>query len=607
MSRNMVMGLSFVFLGCVASGQTCDKWGFANPVPQGNTIHDLDVIGSEVWAVGEFGLVMTSTDGENWTVHPRFTDLHLFGISYGMGLWMIVAEDGWVFTSSNGTEWMPAHVDTEDIHAVAFGTDDAGTEAFVVVGANATIRHSFNGLDWYSDIVTGYAGDLLDVIFDTDRFVAVGEEGAVGESSNLSDWLLVTVSIGTTSWLGVSRIGIWLYICGENGTILRTVQSLIGPWTDVSAPTPETVHKVVFFGDQHYTIGERIYSSNTGDVWTLNSFMREPLLDGVVLDDILVAAGIGGNHVIRDDVLFYQHPGFGLGVLRGICHGPNGYLTVGDGGILGSADGTVWDKLNVTNLDLQDVTYFDGAYVAVQKDGRIKSSVDGSVWVEDYSDQGENLYGIASSALDAVAVGADGKLVKKDFGGAWTPLYLLGIDDLYDICHAWLSIYHGKFVAVGENGKIVTSPDGATWTVPTGTGTTHDLHSVCYYGGIYMAAGEGVIVWSNDADVWTPAHFLSQFSFDHVFWNGETFCVFGTFDHETVVYGTYDDAQGDWVLSFPRLSSPVFDTVRDDGQLIGVGANSSIVIPGHVDLDLENWPQPDDVLDFTDQVNVFCQ
>ncbi len=51
------------------------QWSWVNPLPQGNTIHDVKFIGSNsAIAVGECGTILKTTDGGNtWNLLPYFS------------------------------------------------------------------------------------------------------------------------------------------------------------------------------------------------------------------------------------------------------------------------------------------------------------------------------------------------------------------------------------------------------------------------------------------------------------------------------------------------------------------------------------------------------
>jgi hypothetical protein len=89
-------------------------------------------------AVGDNGIILTSSDGTDWTPRNSETQVALNGVTYGNGAFVAVGGNGVVLTSSNGIDWTLGNSGTQvALHGVAYGN---GT--FVVVGDLQTILQS---------------------------------------------------------------------------------------------------------------------------------------------------------------------------------------------------------------------------------------------------------------------------------------------------------------------------------------------------------------------------------------------------------------------------------------------------------------------------------
>ena len=64
-----------------------------------------DTTGNLFVAVGNLGTIVTSPDGQNWTLRNSGISSNLYGITYGGGHWIAVGATGTVITSTDGTSW----------------------------------------------------------------------------------------------------------------------------------------------------------------------------------------------------------------------------------------------------------------------------------------------------------------------------------------------------------------------------------------------------------------------------------------------------------------------------------------------------------------------
>jgi hypothetical protein len=81
-------------------------------------------------AVGDFGTILTSPDGVNWTQRASGTGDWLWGVTYGNGLFVAVGGGGTILTSPDGVNWTRRASGTSNwLRGVTYGN---GT--FVAVG-----------------------------------------------------------------------------------------------------------------------------------------------------------------------------------------------------------------------------------------------------------------------------------------------------------------------------------------------------------------------------------------------------------------------------------------------------------------------------------------
>ncbi len=134
-------------------------------------------------AVGEDGIVLTSADGVGWSEQNTSIAGHLNAVASGGTSLVAVGDDGAIFASGDGTNWSPGNANVSgDLNGVAFGDG-----RFVAVGASGAILTSVDAFDW-TQVEPKWPGTLMSVTFGDGRFVAVGTEGTVVTSEDGITW-----------------------------------------------------------------------------------------------------------------------------------------------------------------------------------------------------------------------------------------------------------------------------------------------------------------------------------------------------------------------------------------------------------------------------------
>jgi len=141
--------------------------------------------------------IYTSANGTSWTqVLPQPSNTHISGIAYGNGVYVSIGwiwdsgrGDGVVYTSSNGLDWTQQSLNISGIKGidkVAFGNGK-----FMAVGDGGAIIESTNGITWTS-VPSGTNESLSGVAFGNGLFVVVGMGGGTilnyGELTDISNY-----------------------------------------------------------------------------------------------------------------------------------------------------------------------------------------------------------------------------------------------------------------------------------------------------------------------------------------------------------------------------------------------------------------------------------
>ncbi|MCU6710551.1 S-layer homology domain-containing protein [Paenibacillus sp. J5C_2022] len=134
-------------------------------------------------AVGLFGTILTSSDGESWTSRDSGTSDFYEDIAYGNGQYVAVGAFGVVSTSPDGTDWTSrTSGTTEDLYGIAYGNGK-----YVASGWGGILLTSDDGADW-SVQASGVADSLYSVAYGDEHYAAVGDFGTVLTSRDGVNW-----------------------------------------------------------------------------------------------------------------------------------------------------------------------------------------------------------------------------------------------------------------------------------------------------------------------------------------------------------------------------------------------------------------------------------
>ncbi len=145
-------------------------------------------------AVGEFGTILTSSDGRVWSPQSSGTTNLLLAVTCANGLWVAVGLCGTILTSSNAVSWVAQDSGTtQNLSGVTFGNGVFVTVAGLWYHPGSlvdAILTSSDGIAWTNQPLGAhnYYG-LSDVTFGKDVFVAVGAAGAILTSGNGITWI----------------------------------------------------------------------------------------------------------------------------------------------------------------------------------------------------------------------------------------------------------------------------------------------------------------------------------------------------------------------------------------------------------------------------------
>ena len=554
-------------------GRASNGFFWANPLPQGNSLMDVIWNGSEFLAVGSGGSILTSGDGQSWSLSYSAASTFLNAIAWSGSRYVIVGHQGIILSRTmDDSDWSFIESNSKDI---LFDITWTGSQ-FVAVGLNTTAS-SADGINWEyhpppeDSFITG-------VTWTGDKLVATGAaqnedlkriEGAFFTSHDGISWsspqLTGTPMLWDITWTGSQLVAV-------GGDI----------WTG-----SDSLQEGVFTFQQ----GGIILTSQDAKNWTKQTSDTDLDLIGVHFDSKTgQIIAVGGNTDFADPN--NSNTGIILTSPNGIDWSPQGStfnhvyrslassgketVVVGQSGIIRtSADLKQWDSQTNGSLNaVFDMVSTDNQTVAVSEHGEILTSYDGRSWASHNSGIISNLYAITWTGSQLVAVGGEisatsgGVIMSSTDGINWinrTPAGSLGL--LTDI--AWTG---SQLIAIGAKGLLLTSPNGIDWT--TQNSTVHQTLltvGVSSSNQIVIAGQSGALLTSTDSGTsWTHIEGIDKnIHFFSITWTGSSFFIAGrTPDNENILLTSTDGLN--WTPLTPQIKDPLQDIHWTGTRLLAI-------------------------------------
>lgn len=227
-------------------------------------------------AVGDTGLVSTSTDGIHWYGGNSLGISH-YGVAYGVvqgsGKYIAVGWDGYVRTSSNGINWSTDKRIIENILLdVCYDPDK---QQFVAVGEKGGIAITKNGTTWDTYSI-GDHEHPNDVVYGNGLYVASGGSGKVYTSTNGKSWSKIFVGNEHLFTAVYGKVnGIDTYVVAGNKGVLYTSNNGQSWSVRDSKSGGNNLWSGVYTGSKFVIVGEynkggissAVITSNYGQYW----------------------------------------------------------------------------------------------------------------------------------------------------------------------------------------------------------------------------------------------------------------------------------------------------------------------------------------------------
>lgn len=556
--------LCIAFSALSSSGQnTLDSWTWRNPLPTGNLIRKVDRVNGQfvcltfghelvtsadgvhwtpvtlsiagtpfcvaygngryvlvggqndsfrIGEVGDTGLIASSSDLVNWTVHASGTTNQILAVTFGGGKFVAVGVGGYVATSTDGMHWNIQNGNP----AVNWRCITYGNGRFVMADINspANVWTSTDGVTWNSTAVNPSGMYVAALSFVGNRFYASGGayhgsnmQPQISISTDGMNWSAAAVPGDASAQAGAVAGANGLFVCtGDNGGIPLLVSTDGTNFSGINPASYMLSGIPTLAGGQGLFVNVQLQTSTDATNWLPS--LIQPTNSPQVTDLLPLKTGFStlSSPVMTslDGLVFSVTTNTLPGTANRAKFSGGVYIAVGQNGLLlRSTNGVAWEQRNAaTSQYLSDIDCSPSLWVAVGAGGAVTTSTTGNAWTLRGSGTTYTLRGIVYAAGQFVVVGDFGTVLTSPDGINWTAQWSGSLSALYQITYD-----DALYVAVGANGLILTSPDGVDWT-PQNSGTTAALYSVASGDGAFCAVGTllgsiSCVLTSRDAIHWT--------------------------------------------------------------------------------------------------------
>lgn len=532
-----------------------------NTPDAGDWLVDVATSSNLVVAVGDNGIIYTSSDGATWHYqgrapnNPNNNDW-LLSAAWGGGTFVITGEAGYLATSPNGTNWTwQSSGVSDDLMRVTWISTTNPLSLFpytgfwaVTDGNGKAIYSTNSGASWKSFTVGS-----------TNTLYAAAANNTSGVLAGDTD---VRLGTGANNWLeqtsptkAANPAPTWTYYCtlwdstngayrlaGDDGMMVAgtPTSSITCDW---QAQYPDNDRSLLWqatvVNGLYVAVGDyaTIMTSDNGGEWTTEAL---PLTNSISLantvffcvggnSNLLIAAGSSGSLAISTNTL-----------ITVVLTNADQTLSTNTASSLG----VIWRSLPApTTYDLAGVCAFNNKFYLAGGNATLLSSVNGMSWtpVAVPAAGSIDLSGMAASPSTLVVVGDQGLILSSSDGVNWSKQSSGTGYGLFRVRYL-----NGCFLALGENGTILKSTTGLSWS-PVSSGTTNWVNDAVMVSNVCYAVGnQGTVLASSDFSTWTNVGCITyQSLYGAAAQNGQL-----------VVVGLQGTILRSQII--PNLSSPIF-------------------------------------------------
>jgi hypothetical protein len=207
----------------------------------------------------------TSTDGINWSIPPHITTYeYLFKVIWANDQFIAVGTNGAIITSDKGLHWtVQDSTVSEDLGGIVWNNSQ-----YVAVGRSGTIIQSPDGINWTRQ-ESGTDETLMSIAWNGTMYVALNALSNVAITSNDGKvWTATQVDISQTEYIyDIVWTGDKFVAVGDSGYIGTSSDGI--NWIYQDSATTDMLQAVTWTGERLVAVGaQTILTSQDGVTWT---------------------------------------------------------------------------------------------------------------------------------------------------------------------------------------------------------------------------------------------------------------------------------------------------------------------------------------------------
>ena len=143
--------------------------------------------------VGNNGYMATSTDGNVWQ-ETKIGSGDLKSVTYGNGIYVIAEKSGYINNSTDLTNWNRVKITATNLYSSAFGNNK------FIVSSYGYMHYSTDGINW-KEVAFG-DNSWEEIIFKDDSFLTLENNGYIGKSIDGINWKSTKITDNNSLKLG---------------------------------------------------------------------------------------------------------------------------------------------------------------------------------------------------------------------------------------------------------------------------------------------------------------------------------------------------------------------------------------------------------------------
>ena len=421
-----------------------------------------------------------------------------------------------------------------------------GSDRWVAVGDNGAIYSSADGVSWNAACVSE-RDNLLAIAWTGSRYVAVGRAGKAFVSDDGMAWDKASTGVGANLnaliWAGDRLIAV-----GESGTVITSPDGTL--WSKASLPPPSTVSgKCLAWNGSRLLLGGKglYYSDDRGISWVASSTTpQSTIVDAAWSGSKWFAVGSGSY--------------------------PRGYW-------LSSPDGKIWTETILSYEQWPTCVMADPSSILIGITASGGYGTDGDFIASE--DEGATWRGlvfpfryaplaIARSGNIRLAVGKEGVAMLSSDGNSWESRLLAGSGHWL---HSMGAVPYGSSRRSLPNSAYLLSSlmKDHSGDLKMPVASSSKLQGIAWNGSKYIAVGNDSVFTSVDGLSWedhTPAIF--QFVPTDICWTGDKWLIVASFGKVFTSTDGLTWSQGVLPLTYPTT------VIADGPRIVVIGTSGGV-------------------------------